>query len=129
MKGTLERAGFACDIIYANVPFAARVGTAWIVQALAGAGAVAVTGANTAYDLDGSGAAANDADPAAFVVEAVVSGVAIADAIDISERLDGLGTAAAPLSFPAGGADLAGRVKYAAPVAGVTDVHIYICHR
>jgi len=110
-------------------PFAARVGTTWTIQALAGAGAVAVDGVNTAYDLDGSGAAANDADPAAFVVQAVITGVAIADAIDISERLDGPGTVAAPMSFPAGGADLAGRVKYAAPAAGLTTVHIYIAHR
>ncbi len=110
-------------------PFAARVGTTWIVQAVAGAGAVAVTGVNSAYDLDGSGAAANDADPSAFVVQALITGVAIADAIEISDRLDGAGTVAAPLSFPAGGADLAGRVKYAAPVNGLTDVYIYICHR
>jgi prepilin-type N-terminal cleavage/methylation domain-containing protein len=112
-------------------PFVARVGTAWQVQAVAGAGAVAVTGANSGYDLDGSGAAANDADPAAFVVEAIITGVAAADAIEISQRLDGAGTVAQPLSFPAGGADLAGRVKYADPAAtgGITTVHIYICHR
>ena len=118
-------------------PFAARVGVTWIVQAVAGAAAgTTVDGVNSAYDLDGSGPAAtpaNDAIPAAFVVEAVITGVSAADAIDISERLDGLGTAAAPLSFPAGGADLAGRVKYADPATGTpvgtTTVHIYICHR
>jgi len=33
------------------------------------------------------------------------------------------------LTFPAGGQDLAGRVHYAAPVGGITDVHIYIAHR
>jgi prepilin-type N-terminal cleavage/methylation domain-containing protein len=108
--------------------FVARVGTNWTVQAVAGAGAVPVTGINSAYDLDGSAVAANDADPAAFVVEAVIQGVAIADAIDISMRLDGLGSAALPLSYPAGGVDdLAGRVKYAN--APVTTVHIYIAHR
>jgi prepilin-type N-terminal cleavage/methylation domain-containing protein len=113
-------------------PFIARVGTNWVIQAVAGVtAATAVDGVNSAYDLDGSSAAANDAAPAAFVVEAVISGVAAADAIEISQRLDGPGTAAQPLSFPGGGADLAGRVKYADPAAngGVTDVHIYICHR
>src|SRR6266571_1834214 len=45
--------------------FVARVGTNWTIQAVAGAGATAVTGINSAYDLDGSSAAANDADPAA----------------------------------------------------------------
>jgi len=116
-------------------PFAARVGTAWIIQAVPGAGTNTVDGINSAYDLDGSGPAApaNDATPAAFVVEAVITGVAAADAIEISERLDGLGTVAQPLSYPAGGADLAGRVKYADPAAGTpagtTTLHIYICHR
>src|SRR5438552_428755 len=58
-------------------PFRARIGTAWTIQAVAGVAAgTAVTGANSAYDLDGSGAAANDTAPAALVVEAVITGVA-----------------------------------------------------
>jgi prepilin-type N-terminal cleavage/methylation domain-containing protein len=113
--------------------FVARVGTAWVIQAVAGVAATtAIDGVAPAYDLDGAVAIAgspNDAGGAAFVVEAVITGVAIADAIDISERLDGPGTVAAPLTYPAGGADLAGRVKYATPVNGLTDVYVYICHR
>ena len=107
-------------------PFVAKVGTTWIIQAVAGAGAVAVTGANSSYDLDGSGTLPNDADPSAFVVEAVITGVPAADAIEVSERLDGVA-----LSVPAGGADLLGRVKYADPAAtaGLTTLHIYIAHR
>ncbi len=105
--------------------FVARVGTNWVIQATPVAAGTtnttAVTGTNEAYDLDGAGTA-NDAFPAAFVVEAVIQGVAIADAIEISERLDGV-----PLSVPGGGADLIGRVKYAA--GATTEVHIYICHR
>ena len=116
-------------------PFRARVGTQWQVQAVAGVAAgTAVNGANAAYDLDGSGAAANDAAPAALVVECVITGVAIADALEISERLDGTFNAANPVNLTnANGsqaADLAGRVKYGAPAAdGTTVVHIYICHR
>ena len=85
-------------------------------------GSPMTAGTNEAYDLDGGGAIANDAYPAAFVVEAVIQGVAIADAIEISERLDG-----ATLSVPGGGDDFKGRVKYAG--AAVTEVHIYIAHR
>jgi prepilin-type N-terminal cleavage/methylation domain-containing protein len=107
--------------------FVARVGTNWVIQATPVAAATTAatvpTGANEAYDLDG-GVTANDAFPAAFVVEAVIQAVAIADAIEISERLDGV-----PLSVVGGGADLIGRVKYAAPTGGLTDVHIYIAHR
>src|SRR5439155_16495538 len=102
-------------------------GTNWVIQAVAGGLTTdAVTGINSSYDLDGSGTANNDAGGASFVVEAVISSVATADAIDISTRLDGLS-----MSQPANSAlaDLAGRVKYATPVNGLTDVYIYICHR
>jgi len=106
--------------------FVAKVGTNWLIQATpvaaATSAATPVSGTNEAYDLDGGGAIANDAYPAAFVVEAVIQGVAIADAIEISERLDG-----ATLSVPGGGDDFKGRVKYAG--AAVTEVHIYIAHR
>ena len=61
---------------------------------------------------------------AAFVVEAVVYGVAAADAIEISERLDGVSLSEAANSQTA---DLRGRVIYAA--GATTEVHIYICHR
>jgi prepilin-type N-terminal cleavage/methylation domain-containing protein len=115
-------------------PFLARVGTNWVIQAVASAAATTTPpdGLIPAYDLDGdgglAGSAVNDAFPAAFVVEAVIQAVPIADAIEISERLDGRG---APLSQAVGSpnADLAGRVIYAAPANGLTDVHIYICHR
>ena len=106
-------------------PFIARVGTNWLVQVVAGVSAgTGVLGPNAAYDMDGSGAAANDAAPASFVVEVVVEGVAIADAIDISQRLDGPALSQAPGSAAA---DLAGRVKYAG--TDPTDVHIYVAHR
>jgi len=105
--------------------FVARVGTNWLIQATpVAAGTTAATpatGTNEAYDLDGGGAIANDAFPAAFVVEAIIQGVAIADAIEISERLDGVSLSEAANSQTA---DLRGRVIYAA--GATTDVHIYI---
>jgi prepilin-type N-terminal cleavage/methylation domain-containing protein len=110
-------------------PFVARVGTNWVVQVVAGLTAAdAVVGANASYDLDGSGATVNDAAPATHVVEAVIEGVAIADAIDISQRLDG---AALSQASGSAAADLEGRVKYAAPAAAgdPVAVHIYIAHR
>ena len=110
--------------------FAVKVGTNALVRVVAPAAAAttAADGANAAYDLDGDAAFANDAFPATFVVEAVIQGVAIADAVDISQRLDG-----AALSNATGSAaqDIVGRVKYAAPVAAgdPVAVHIYIAHR
>ena len=106
--------------------FVARVGTNWVIQATpVAAGTTAATpisGTNEAYDLDGGGTVVNDAFPAAYVVEAVISGVAIADAIEISERLDG-----DSLSSTGTADDFRGRVKYTG--ASVTTVHIYIAHR
>ena len=105
--------------------FVARVGTNWQIRAVAGvAVGTAVDGVAPSYDLDGSGSTVNDAGGAAFVVEAVVYGVAAADAIEISERLDGVSLSENANSVTA---DLRGRVIYAA--GATTDVHIYICHR
>src|SRR5204863_285711 len=58
--------------------FVARVGTNWVIQATPVAGtttaATLASGTNEAYDLDGANIA-NDAFPAAFVVEAIIQGV------------------------------------------------------
>src|SRR5262245_58302055 len=76
---------------------------------------------NSAYDLDGV-VTPNDAGPVGTaVVQAVISSVTPNDAKDLNDRLDGptLGTA-----LP--NDDFVGRVKYGAPVGGLTDVYIYI---
>lgn len=58
------------------------------------------------------------------VVSAVLMGVTGNDARELSLRIDGEnGTAAL------GAADNTGRVAYAAPVAGVTNVYVYIAHQ
>jgi type II secretory pathway pseudopilin PulG len=107
--------------------FAVKIGdgsTNTLVNVVAMATTAAVTGTNPQYDLDGDGT--SDTGGSGNLVQAVISGVATADAIELSQRLDGI-----PLSQATGAttADLAGRVKYATPVNGITDVYIYIAHR
>jgi|KBSSwiStaDraftv2_1062776.scaffolds.fasta_scaffold543703_2 prepilin-type N-terminal cleavage/methylation domain-containing protein len=82
----------------------------------------AVDAGNTAFDLDGSGAAVNDA-PGSVVVWAVIYGVTEGDAKDLNDRIDGATLGAAT------GADLKGRVKYADAAGGTTTVYMYISHR
>lgn len=80
---------------------------------------------NTSYDLDGGAAAPlNSAGGAQFVVFVKIQDVTAADAKAINDRLDGT-----TLSAGLGIEDLEGRVKYAASVAGKTDVYIYVAHR
>ena len=82
----------------------------------------AVTPTNAAYDLDGSGSSTSDA-TGQVVLELILTGVFEEDARDLSSRIDGqaLGSTS--------GADLRGRVKYAAAVSGLTDVHVYVAHK
>jgi prepilin-type N-terminal cleavage/methylation domain-containing protein len=82
----------------------------------------AVDAINAAYDLDGSGAAVNDA-AGAHVVEAVITGVAAADAKDLNDRIDGVSLGSAVVATE----DLKGRVKYAAGLT--TTVYVYLTHR
>jgi len=107
--------------------FAVKIGdgsTNTVVNVVAMAATAAVTGINSQYDLDGDGT--SDTGGSGNLVQTVISGVATADAIELSQRLDGLTLSQVTGSVAA---DLTGRVKYAAPVGGVTDVHIYIAHR
>jgi type IV pilus assembly protein PilA len=58
------------------------------------------------------------------LVEAVISGVQAIDAKLLNDLIDG-----PSLGAPLNSADLAGRVKYAAPTGSVTTVYIYLNHR
>jgi prepilin-type N-terminal cleavage/methylation domain-containing protein len=86
-------------------------------------------GVNSAYDLDGDNGAGtpatfkNDAGGTGNVVQAVISNTTEQDARELNNRLDG------PLLGTASGADLIGRVKYAAAVGGITTVYVYLTHR
>lgn len=81
---------------------------------------VAATAINAAHDLDGT-VPVNDA-VGGVVVQAVIPGVAEADAKDLNDRLDG-----ATLGTAIGTSDLVGRVKYA--TGSPTTVYIYVTHR
>ena len=109
-------------------PFLTKAGTYSSVQVVACVPATtAPTGNNGAYALQGN-AVVNDA-TGTYVVEAVVQGVAEADAQAISQRIDGP-TMSTPGATP-GTPDIQGRVQYAAPgtPGGPVEVHIYLAHR
>jgi prepilin-type N-terminal cleavage/methylation domain-containing protein len=101
-------------------PFSVKIGggdpsTNAIIQIITGAG----SGGGNGYLLDGiSNGVAN----AGAVVEAVIGGVALKDAKDLSDRIDGGALGTVP---PAD--DTLGRVRYAGTEP--TKVYIYITHR
>ncbi len=91
--------------------------------------ATAVDGTSATFDLDNSSAngGPNDVIGSAVAV-AVIPGVALSDARDLSLRIDGesLSTAAGTPTDP----DFKGRVKYGpANANGQTEVYIYLTHR
>ena len=105
-------------------PFAVRIGdgsTNTLVRVVAMAAAATPDGTNPQYDLDGDGV--SDTGGTGNLVEVVITGVAAADALELSRRLDGNALSEADTTP----ADIRGRVKYA--VGATTDVHVYIAHR
>jgi prepilin-type N-terminal cleavage/methylation domain-containing protein len=106
-------------------PFITKLGTNWNVQCLAcpAPGTTAVTtGDDGTFDLAGSG---TNSVAGQYVMQAIISGVAEADAEAISARLDG--NTMTPTAL--GTDDLKGRVKYAQAGGGATTVYIYLTHR
>jgi type II secretory pathway pseudopilin PulG len=108
-------------------PFQTKLGSGWAVQVrpcLTTYGAPGPTDAG--YSLDGN--ATNNV-VGQYVVEAVISGVAEADAQAISQRVDGINLSASSPNTAAGTGDLKGRVKYDGASGGATTVYIYLTHR
>jgi len=106
-------------------PFTTKLGTNWSVTlAQCDPGTNTVTGANNSFNLSGTGTG-NEAS-GQYVLEAIIYGVAQADAQAISQRLDG-----DKLTVPSAtsGQDIQGRVKYADASGGSTTVYIYLTHR
>ncbi len=85
-------------------------------------GTTAVTGTSATFDLDGVGTAVSDIS-GSYAAVAVINGVALNDAWELSKRIDGENLSAANATA----ADLKGRVKYAA--TSPTDVYVYLTHR
>ncbi|MCZ7638787.1 MAG: type II secretion system GspH family protein [Verrucomicrobia bacterium] len=116
-------------------PFATRIGTAWACEVKTAA--TAGVGANNRFNkLDG-----NNVSASGNVVQCKIVGVPVADAYELSKRLDGTamcavaadpdGTPDSGDEIPAvGNLDDKGRVIYAAADAnGLTTVYIYIAHK
>jgi prepilin-type N-terminal cleavage/methylation domain-containing protein len=93
------------------------------------AAATAVDGTdNGAYNLAGASPAVCDT-TGTWLVEAIITGVTLADARALNAAIDG---SASGLGEPAGGGDdLGGRVEYKAPASAgaLITVHIYLTHR
>lgn len=111
-------------------PFAAKLGDTWECNALAAASAAANSGFTK---LDGASLSASGT-----VVQAVLKNVPAADALELSTRIDG--AAMSPIDTKNTTtttddvpsltlADDKGRVVYAAPNGGKTDVYVYIAHK
>jgi type II secretory pathway pseudopilin PulG len=120
---------------FLDKPFATKIGDGVIgaaatrveaidISAFKTGDAVDATDA-TGFNLDGVPASKNEIVGSVGVV-AVISNVTENDAKDLNDRLDGpsLGVAVG-----SGLDDTAGRVKYAKPTGGVTQVYIYVTHR
>jgi len=108
---------------FLDKPFAVKIsGDTNHMELVDSIGATTVGVADAGYALAGV-TGQNDARPG-VVVQAVIKGVTISDARDLSARVDG-----DQLSQPVGSttSDLLGRVKYNG--ANVTDVYVYLTHR
>lgn len=109
-------------------PFQTKLGTNWsITMAVCDPGSNTVSAANNSFCLDGNGGK-NEAS-GQYVMEAIIAGVPEADALAISQRLDGPSLSAPSSSTAPGAGDLNGRVKYDGANGGATTVYIYLTHR
>jgi len=112
---------------FLDKPFATKIGTEATTEVDLVAGEPLTTtapdGVKSAYALSGV-AGQNDA-AGSQVVQAVIPGVSEADAMALSQLIDGT-----TMSSGAGADDFSGRVKYAKSVGGAAvTVHVYITHR
>ena len=99
-------------------PFQSKVADTSVMHVLKSGGPDTTKG----YNLDGAALNTTLDHP---VVECVLTGVAIADAIQLSKRIDGDLLSTNDLAA----ADSIGRVEYLAPTGGVTTVYVYLAHK
>lgn len=100
------------------------------IQLVAGVGSTTVaTEANAAYNLDNNSTSPNPANDASgkWVIQALIQGVNIDDAIELNNRIDG---DLDPVQKGSTSANTLGRVKYTAPASDNTvDVRVYLAHK
>ena len=106
-------------------PFESKLTTNAVIQMVAAKAAGAVDGTGGAYWLSGQGANASECASSTLVVEARLYKVAISDAIALSQVIDGNNMS----TNDTGAADFWGRVVYATPASGLTDVFVYMANK
>ena len=110
---------------FLDKPFETKIGTGGCIELVAATAAATTPpdGLGANYWLSGQGTdPVNETSPASMIVQARLFNVAIADAMELSRCIDGPTMSYTDLAV----ADLKGRVQYKAPVAGVTDVFVYM---
>jgi prepilin-type N-terminal cleavage/methylation domain-containing protein len=112
---------------FIDKPFAVKIADAANADIQLAASEVAVGSAvnvaKTSYDLDGDGL--DDIGASSTVVQAVMSNVTVADALELSKRLDGDAMSEPDTTKT----DKKGRVVYDTPVSGLVTVKVYLTHR
>lgn len=114
---------------FLDKPFVVKIGdgTTNTMVRLIDASTLTLGGTVTAAETTGFALAGGNTNQVvgSTVAIAEITGVLETDAKDLNDRIDG-----PALGVALGGApDVSGRVKYAAPVGGVTTVYIYLTHR
>lgn len=104
-------------------PFTVKLGTNAFVQAVV-PGSSGGGGGTAGYSLT-TNSSINDVVGASYVVEAVVQGVALQDAYDVSSRLDGALLSSGSVT----NSDSIGRIKYTVSGSSPTTLYMYITHR
>lgn len=117
---------------FLDKPFVVKIGDGTFsptnsrIQLISAAVNQAASGVNGAYNL--SGTSSTNETYGTWLIEAVITGVTLADAQALNAAIDGPSPSLGPPA--ANAADTAGRVEYGTPNAGVVpEVHVYLTHR
>jgi len=107
---------------YVEAPYSAPIATSTSVAAVAASPASTPVSATTGGTYDLLGTTGTNMITGNIVVEAVLTGVALTDARELNDRIDGIA-----LGTPATTDDVKGRVKFAA--TDPTTVYIYVANQ
>lgn len=106
-------------------PFSSKIGGNNSLVEIISATPDNVTGANSAYSMDGA-SVTNSTVGASIVVQVHLTGVDLSDARALSMRLDGELLSNTNI---AGGTDLKGKVKYDFGADSTGEVYLYVIHK